>query len=102
MIQYEVNLKISNDVLTDYMQWLNQHIQEMLTFSGFINATSLQEYNIDNTHFTHITVSYTLASKEHLEEYFKNHAEHMRAQGLEKFPGKFSATRRFFEVTYTY
>jgi hypothetical protein len=46
------------------------------------------------------TCVYRLASQEHLDAYFRDHAERMRADGMRRFGGKFSATRRVLRVVH--
>ncbi|HAU0227379.1 TPA: DUF4286 family protein [Legionella pneumophila] len=100
MVIYEVNLSIDNEIFKDYKTWLNEHIQEMLQFDGFVNATILRQAmdagKPDNQ--THLTVQYQVESNEDLQTYFTEHAPKMRGDGVKRFEGRFSATRRTFEV----
>ncbi|MFO8840745.1 DUF4286 family protein [Legionella pneumophila serogroup 1] len=100
MVVYEVNLSIDNDIYKEYKGWLDEHIQEMLKFPGFVNATvmhqSLDSNRSDNQ--THITVQYQIESVEDLQNYFEEHAPKMRGDGVNRFNGRFTATRRTFEV----
>ncbi|STX41142.1 Uncharacterised protein [Legionella donaldsonii] len=100
MVVYEVNLSIDKDIFKEYKDWLDEHIQEMLKFPGFINATvmyqSMDGDNSDNQ--KHLTVQYQLESAEDLQHYFKEHAPKMRGDGVKRFSGRFTATRRTFEV----
>lgn len=99
MVVYEVNLKISNDAFVDYVAWLTPHVEEMLTFKGFKSAKYLNEERSDEDGFHKMTVQYMVDSMSNLDDYLENHSQRMRKDGTEKFPDKFSATRRFFEVT---
>lgn len=100
MVIYEVNLSIDNEIFKDYKAWLDAHILEMLKFPGFLNATVLNELRegaeLDNQ--KHLTVQYQLQSEEDLQSYFNEHAAKMRGDGVNRFKGRFSATRRTFEV----
>lgn len=99
MILYEVNLKIDQDVYAKFLPWLEEHVTEMLTFKGFIEAKFLKLNDSgkdDGT--THLTVVYTLESMSDLQHYLDNNSQHMREDGLNKFPGKFTATRRVFSI----
>jgi antibiotic biosynthesis monooxygenase (ABM) superfamily enzyme len=96
MVIYEVNLEINKEIYTDYMKWLKQHIQLMLQFKGFISAKVSHLTEI-NPHIKHVTIWYSLESKQALEQYLTLHAPTMRQEGIEKFGNKFSAHRRIFE-----
>lgn len=98
MIIYEVNLKIAADIQIEYMQWLEQHVQEMLQFTGFLEAITLKDEETDDPAFVNLTVHYLMDTKENLQHYLNEHSQNMRAKGLKKFPNKFTATRKTFEV----
>ena len=96
MIIYEVNLKVNEDVVSEYLLWLDEHIYDMLKFPGFETATV---HKIDSTQFV---VSYEVDTMESLQNYFDNHAPKMRGDGITKFANKFSASRRILEVMRKY
>lgn len=98
MVCYEVNIIIATQYLEDYRLWLTRHIQEMLQLPGFINAQVLKEYGLEDRAFSHLTIQYTLDNPKSLQLYFDNHAQRMREQSLKLFSGKFTATRRMFEI----
>jgi len=98
MIYYEVNLKIDHSIYDDYIAWLKPHIEEMIKFKGFIDARLLQQTDVNDEQNKHITVLYSLDHQEALQHYLKNHAHHMRDDGIKRFGDKFSATRRVFVV----
>ncbi|HBD9221487.1 TPA: DUF4286 family protein [Legionella pneumophila] len=100
MVVYEVNLSIDNDIYNEYKSWLDEHIQEMLKFPGFINATVMHQALDGDSSDTqkHLTVQYQIESVEDLKNYFEEHAPKMRGDGVNRFKGRFSATRRTFEV----
>ncbi|MFO3103581.1 DUF4286 family protein [Legionella pneumophila serogroup 1] len=100
MVVYEVNLSIDNDIYNEYKSWLDEHIQEMLKFPGFINATVMHQALDGDSSDTqkHLTVQYQIESVEDLKNYFEEHAPKMRGDGVNRFKGRFSVTRRTFEV----
>jgi len=91
MIHYEVNLKIDRSIYDEYMTWLKPHIEEMVNFDGFTRACLLQQTDLNDEQNKHITVLYSLKNQEALEHYLKNHAHHMRDDGIQRFGDKFSA-----------
>jgi hypothetical protein len=93
MVIYEVNLIIKTEIYENYYSWLLQHIQKLLTFDGF-NQAEIGLVEQANTKEKHLRVNYIIQSYQHLENYLKNHATAMRAEGVAKFGNQFSASRR--------
>ena len=96
MIRYEVTLKIEKNIRKSFETWLEPHVQEMLTFDGFIKATIHKEISEDND-ISILIVNYKVSSIDNLKYYFNNNADKMRQDGLSKFPKGFTATRRIFD-----
>ena len=82
MIIYEVNLTIKKDIVTDFLNWLDNHIIEMLEFKGFVNSSKLKISELA------YCVQYSVDSIEDLNHYFDNYAEKMRNDGLNEFGNK--------------
>lgn len=97
MICYEVNIKIKNEVFSDYLDWLKPHIRQMLKFDGFTTADLFQEITETEDGSQKITVNYYIENKEKLDHYLKNSASLMRNDGIEKFADLFSIERRIFK-----
>ena len=95
MIIYEVNLDIKPDIVMEFNDWLDGHIEEMLEFEGFESARKLNTVEED-THF--LTVQYFIKSQEDLDRYLRNHAEKMREKGKNKFGDYFKAGRRILKT----
>ncbi|MEC9072583.1 MAG: DUF4286 family protein [Myxococcota bacterium] len=103
MIVYEVNLRVDEALVEEYLAWLRPHIEEMLAFPGFLGAqlwTRRAEDEGDAPDDTRrFTVHYQIATREDLEAYFQGPAQRMRGDGLKRFTGRFSATRRVLHPT---
>jgi len=100
MVYYEVNLTIQSPIYDAYMTWLRPHIDELLTFDGFVEARVLQQTDQVTRDHQHITVLYTLENQAALDQYLQHHAPQMRDDGIKRFGEQFSATRRVFnEIT---
>ncbi|MEM1041872.1 MAG: DUF4286 family protein [Bacteroidota bacterium] len=100
MIVYEVNLTVDRDIADAYAAWLGLHIEEMLTLPGFVSAEWLvdRHYNEEEGADPRWSVRYRLGSHDDLQRYVDEDAERMRADGLERFGDRFSATRRILEA----
>jgi len=92
---YEVNLKINLQIEEDFLKWLKEHVVEMLNIEGFLEATiSTPELIEENNSVKLITCSYKVSSREMLKNYFDNHSQKMREDGIKRFGSQFTAERR--------
>jgi len=97
MVIYEVNLTINRAIYSEFTLWLKEHVNEMLQFPGFIQASvfKLEEEISDQGK---LTIQYQLGSRADLDRYFTEFAPRMREEGIKRFNDKYSAERRIFEV----
>ena len=93
MIEYEVNLDVDTGIVDDYLGWLRLHVAKMLLLPGFTGA-ALYEAESEDPARRVFCVRYRLADRAALEVYFREHASHMRSDGLSRFGDRFSASRR--------
>lgn len=91
---YEVNLAVDPDIWSDYLAWLRPHIQEVLALPGFEGAEMHRWMERSEEGWIQVTVFYTLESGPALQDYLMMYAPAMRADGMERFHGKFRAWRR--------
>ena len=100
MVVYEVNLTVDRDIADEYAGWLGEHVCEMLALPGFESAEWLEDAEADASAGAdpRWTVHYRLGSYDDFLRYEREHAPRMRAEGLERFGTKFSATRRLLRV----
>ena len=95
MTIYEVNFTVNADIADMYAIWLGEHIREILSIDGFLSAEWFEvESDGDARQWC---VQYRLSDRESLDRYFSDYAEQMRADGVRRFGGSFSATRRVME-----
>jgi hypothetical protein len=101
---YEVSTTVENAHADAFLHWLDDfHVQEVLKIDGFIEAT-ISERNLEFEQSGFVTthrgfvVSYVLDSPAALDNYLHNHAAAMRQDGLSRFGGHFSATRRSLAI----
>jgi hypothetical protein len=95
MIVYEVNLDVDAAVFVEFGKWLDEHVREMLTLPGFVSAEILERLDPPAADGQRSLCSiYRLAGTEDLDRYLRDNAPRMRAEGMARFAGKFSATRR--------
>lgn len=95
MIVYVVDVDVDETVFTEYMAWLDAHVEEMLALPGFVSAEIFERREPAPARGRRsVSTHYRLKSKADLARYLAKHAERMRADGVAKFPGKFIATRQ--------
>ena len=94
---YEVNLSVERDIAEAYAAWLKPHMAQMLEFEGFESATWLErEPEMEGAQGARElwTIRYRVRTREDLERYLVEGAARMRGDGLERFSGRFEASRR--------
>ncbi|MBT8141806.1 MAG: DUF4286 family protein [Gammaproteobacteria bacterium] len=94
---YEVTLTIDVEVIDEFDEWLQKHVEEMLAIPGFVSASISVVDNQDENNRQRC-VQYRLSDQAALDSYIDKDAERMRAQGLEKFGEKISAQRRVLTI----
>lgn len=94
MLIYEVNLDVDKDIAEAFLEWLTTHIEEIVTLEGFTGAQLFERDNEEGTDKTLWTTHYFLTDRTSYENYLQNHAPAFRQDGLDKFGGKFMASRR--------
>ena len=100
-IIYEVNLKIDNAIAGDFSIWLKEHIKEMCTFDGFIEASCYTDHENSTDDLQCMVVAYLLQDLSYYERYVNEHAPRMRAEGISLFGEGLQATRRILHQEYT-
>ena len=89
-ILYEVVITVTPEIRADYLAWLKPHIDEMLTFDGFLSADMF----INSENATEITCHYRLKDQRAMDAYLEGPAKEMRADGVKRFGDNIRATRR--------
>lgn len=96
MILYEVRIAIDHELAAEYREWLEAHMREILALPGFEFAEMLRE---DTSGGRAIFVChYWMQGRDALENYLREHAPRLRADGISRFGDRFSAERRVLEL----
>ncbi|MFA6986429.1 MAG: DUF4286 family protein [Arenimonas sp.] len=95
MIVYEVNLFVQRDIAPAFRPWLDSHVREILALPGFLGAEVFErtEPPADAGELV-LCTQYRLRDAAALATYLREHAPRLRADGVEKFGGRFRADRR--------
>ena len=98
-VMYEVNLDLDASIAGDYRTWLEAHIREILALPGFIGARLAQvDEPAAPSGRVALCVQYTLRDAAALDDYLRDHAPRLRAEGQARFGGRFTAQRRVMRV----
>lgn len=96
---YEVNLDLDAAIAADYRAWLHEHIAEICALPGFTGAQLFDVLEpVADPGRQRLCVQYALGDAEALETYLREHAPRLRADGMARFGGRFTATRRVLRV----
>ena len=92
---YEVNIEVDAAAHDDYRVWLHEHIAEILALPGFAGAKLFEVLEPPpSAGRVGLCVQYALKSREALDDYLRDHAPRLRADGMSRYGGRFQATRR--------
>jgi hypothetical protein len=96
MVVYEVNLEVDAAVAEAYAAWLAPHVGEVLAVPGFVSAEwwAVEDDDRQPGGAVRWCVQYRVESRAALQTYFDEHADRLRGDGLDRFGGRFRATRR--------
>ncbi|HET7370872.1 MAG TPA: DUF4286 family protein [Gammaproteobacteria bacterium] len=95
-VVYEVTLTVDAAIAAEFDDWLAGHVIEMVHLPGFLDADVERADAPDERHAVRVA-RYRVESRQALERYYADHADRMRAAGIDRFGGRFSATRRILE-----
>ncbi len=98
MLIYNVTINIEESIEQEWLAWMQQeHIPEMIATGKFEKALMTKVRVDEEMGGVTYSVQYGCPSQEHLESYYDNDAERLRAQS-NRFAGKFVAFRTELEV----
>ncbi|UXI69123.1 DUF4286 family protein [Tahibacter amnicola] len=102
MIIYEVAVEVDRAIEKNYREWLRGHVEEIIALPGFLHATVHDRCDVlENTDRVGVVMHYTLTDQSALDSYLAAHAPRLREDALNRFGGRFSATRRVMQPMLT-
>lgn len=94
-IVYEVNIEVDASAHDDYRMWLRDHIAEILGLPGFTGAKVFEVLEPPpSAGRIGLCVQYALKNRELLDDYLRDHAPRLRADGVARFGDRLHTTRR--------
>ena len=100
MIIYNVTVNIDDSVHDEWLVWIKEHIPQVLATGKFTEAKMCQVMVKEDLGGITYSIQYTTDSKETLERYFKEDANRLRQDGLQRFANKFVAFRTELNVVH--
>ncbi|MGB5102124.1 MAG: DUF4286 family protein, partial [Steroidobacteraceae bacterium] len=92
-VVYEVSLEADAEIAAPFDTWLRDHVADMLVLPGFLSAEILSDEGTAPGRVSRV-VQYRLRDQAALDDYLRDHAPRMRAQGVERFGNRYTAERR--------
>ncbi|HET6604721.1 MAG TPA: DUF4286 family protein [Xanthomonadaceae bacterium] len=85
---YEVNVEIGREHEREYRRWLTAHVAQIAALPGFLGAQVLEVLQDEDTGAGRLALSvrYRLRDRAALEDYLREHAARLRADGASRFP----------------
>lgn len=97
---YEVNIEVDAAAHDEYRVWLRDHIAEILALPGFKGAKVFEVLEPPpSAGRIGLSVQYALQDRAALDDYLRDHAPRLRADGMARFGDRFQANRRVLRAT---
>jgi antibiotic biosynthesis monooxygenase (ABM) superfamily enzyme len=98
VIVYEVNVFVRREIEAAYRAWLDAHVREIVALPGFEGAEVFERREpAPEAGELVLCMQYRLRDAQALDDYLREHAPRLRADGLARFGDRFRAERRVME-----
>ena len=97
MIIYNVTINVDDSIHDQWLEWIKEHIPQVLATGKFSEAKLTKVLVKEETGTTY-SIQYRAKSREDLDDYYQNHSERLRKEGLQLFSDKMLAFRTELEV----
>ena len=98
MLIYNVTLSVDDSIHDEWLTWIRSHIPEVLATGKFMEAKLTKVLVDEGTGATTYSCQYKAKSREDLDQYYKNHADRLRQDGMKRFSDKVLAFRTELEI----
>ena len=98
MIIYNVTINVDDSIHQEWLLWIKEHIPHVLATGKFTEAKLTKVLVEEEMGGTTYSVQYRAKSREDLDAYYKNDAERLRGDGINRFADKILAFRTELEV----
>ena len=98
MIIYNVTINVDQSIHEDWLVWIKEHIPRVLATGKFTEAKLTKVLVDEDMGGVTYSVQYRAKSREALENYYIQDADHLRNEGLVKFADKMLSFRTELEI----
>jgi hypothetical protein len=99
MIIYNVTIKVENDIVEDWINWMQgEHINDLIATGLFVRCRLCRLLEQDETDGVTFSAQYECDNLEKYNTYISDYAPIMREKGFKRFGGRFIAFRSVMEV----
>ena len=98
MYIYNVTINIDESAHSEWLVWIQEHIQDVLATGRFVSAKLTQVLVEEDMGGVTYSVQYTSPTREDLDEYYRVDAPKLRGDGLKRFADKMVAFRTELKV----
>jgi hypothetical protein len=101
MIIYNVTVNIDKTITKEWLEWIKEHIPEVLATGKFKEA-KLTKVLVEDEEADTYSIQYRAFSREALDAYYTEDAERLKKEGIQRFADKMLAFRTELEVVDEY
>ncbi len=99
MFIYNVTIKLTHNIHTQWVQWMQQtHIPAVMATGYFTSYTFAKLLDIDEEEGPTYTCQYMAISKANYNNYIATHSETLRNESFEKWGNQFITFRTVMQV----
>lgn len=98
MYIYNVTLNIDESIHQEWLDWIKEHIPQVLSTGHFSDAKLSRVLVEEEMGGVTYSVQYRAKTREDLDNYYKNHADRLRQDGLKRFADKVLAFRTELQI----
>ena len=99
MIVYSVRVKIDQDAVEDWLEWMcRKHIPDVMQTGFFVSSRLARVVTPTPTDRVEFRIDYDCQGADQLEQYQATAATELQREHTDRYHGKFEASREILEV----
>ena len=102
MYIYNVTINIEDNLVSEWLTWIENHIIDVLNTGKFTSAKFTEVLVEEEMGGKTFSIQYTANSRQDLDDYYKEDADRLRQEGLKRFAGKSLAFRTELHIVDEY
>jgi hypothetical protein len=98
MYIYNVTINIEDNLVSEWLTWIENHIIDVLNTGKFTSAKFTEVLVEEEMGGKTFSIQYTANSRQDLDDYYKEDADKLKAESLKKFGNKMLAFRTELKI----